>query len=314
MSAGILTQISLVKESAWGTAGVPTKSLPIDPTGGFEIKNNQKYLSAIKAQIAKNYDSIIGKRSYEGAYTFDAFADLLGYFLLSCLGNDTASLHSGETTVYDHLFTEATTKPSLTIEESTSENCRRYNGAITSSLKVEVKTGEPVKVTATQMAKGQTSSTAITPVYSTVPPFNFAQASVKIGGSTIGEVESVELEYKNNVEFVYAVGSNDPQYYAAKLSEVTGKIEMYLDSTTLTRLTNYLANTKESIELIITGNSIGTAANYALDILIPKASYKTADTKITEGHNLLTIEFEGIYDTATSKLLSVTLTNLITSY
>lgn len=314
MSAGILSQISLAKETTWGTAVVPTKSVPVDPSGGVNVKNNTQMLSAIKAQVAKNYDAIIGKRAYEGEYQFDAFADVLGYFLLSALGVDTPSLHAGETIVYDHLYSESVTKPSLTIEQAISENTRRFAGCITNSLKFEFKTGETVKVTASQVAKSQASSSAITPAYSTVPPFNFAQVAVKIGGATIGEVESCELEYKTNLEMVYTVGSNDPQYYAAKGSEVSGKIEMYLDATSLTRLTNYLANTKESIEIVVTGASIGVAANNVLDILIPKAVYKTADQKVTEAHNMLSIEFDGVYDTGSNKLLSVTLTNLVASY
>jgi len=160
----------------------------------------------------------------------------------------------------------------------------------------------------------QNSSSAITPAYSTVPAFNFAQAQVKIGGNEIAEVENFEFEYKNNLEMVYALNSNEPQFSVPKASEVHGKLEMYLDNTSLTRLTNYIAKTTESIEIIVTGIALGSAANYVLDILIPKAVYTTGETKITDSHNLLTVEFEGIYDTATSKLLSITLTNLLAAY
>lgn len=314
MSAGVLSQISVAKESTWGTPVVPTKSIPVDPTGGMNVNNDMQYVSSIKAQIAKNSASFIGKRSYTGDFTFDAFGDYLGYFLLSALGTDTPTLHSGETTVYDHVFSENVTKPSLTIEQALSENTRRFTGCITTQLKFEYKVGETVKVTASQIAKGQAPSTAITPAYSTVLPFNFAQVVTKIGGSTIGEIESIELTYKNNVEAVYTIGSNDPAYYAAKHSEVSGKIEVYLDNTALTRLTNYLSNTNEPLEIVTTGASIGNASNYALDILIPKAAWDKTAEKITDAHNMLELDFQGIYDTATSKLISVTLTNLITTY
>jgi hypothetical protein len=36
-----------------------------------------------------------------------------------------------------------------------------------------------------------------------------------------------------------------------------------------------------------------------------------AETKLAEDYNLLSIEFEGLYDTATSKLLSLVATNLL---
>jgi len=144
MSAGVLSQISFAKESTWGTPVTPTKSLAVRPTGGMAVKNNIQLIQAIKAQLPKNYDAIKGKVSYEGDFTFDVFADYLGYFLLSALGTDTPTLHSGETIVYDHVFTENATKPSLTIEQAISENCRRFAGAICSSLKISGKVGEMI--------------------------------------------------------------------------------------------------------------------------------------------------------------------------
>ncbi len=217
--------------------------------------------------------------------------------------------------VYDHVFTEGSAKPSLTIEQAIGENCRRYAGTICNSLKITGKVGEPIEVVAGVKTKTQASSTQITGAFSTVPAFNFSQAQVKIGGSVIAEVENFELQYKNGVEMVYALGSTDPSYNAIQGgSEAHVKMDMFLDATALTRFTNYLANTKEALEIILTGVSIGTAANYVLDILIPRANYTAAETKITDQHNLLTIEAEGIYDTTTSQLIKATLTNLLTSY
>jgi hypothetical protein len=164
-------------------------------------------------------------------------------------------------------------------------------------------------------AKTQASSTQITGSFTTIPAFNFAQLQVKIGGAAIGEVESFELEYKNGTQMVYGFNSVEPQYASINGgSEVTGKMDLFLDATSLTRLTNYIANTREAIELIATGGTIGSAANYVLDINIAKAIYTTAETKITDDHNLLSIEFNGIYDTSTSKLIAVTLTNLVATY
>src|SRR5436190_21038417 len=113
MSAGIQSVISFKKESTWGTAVVPDKSFAVRPTGSFDIKENIQLIPAIRGQLAKNYNAIKGKIEYPGQFTFDAFADYLGYFLLSALGTDTPTTHSGESIVYDHLFTESASKPSL---------------------------------------------------------------------------------------------------------------------------------------------------------------------------------------------------------
>ena len=315
MSAGIQSVISLAKESTWGTAVTPTKSIAVRPTGGIQIKTGMTIVPAVKGLLQKHYKAIKGKTSYDGDFTFDCFADYVGYFLLSALGTDTPATHSGETIVYDHVYTETNPKPSLTIEQSIAENCRRFAGYIVSGFKISAKVGEMIEFTPTGMAKTQATSTQITAAFSTVEPFNHAQAIVKIGGSTIGEVESFELDYKNGLDYVYALGNVEPAFASISGgSEVTGKVELYLDATALTRLTNYLANTNEALELVITGGAIGSAAAYVLDITIPKAVYTAVESKVTDAHNMLSISFEGIYDTATSKMIGVTLTNLLASY
>lgn len=315
MNAGILSQISFVKETTWGTAVTPNKSVAVRPTGGISIKENVQLIPAIKGQLQKNYDAIKGKVSYDGDFTIDAFADYVGFFLLSAFGTDTPATHSGETIVYDHPFTETATKPSLTIEQAIDVNTRRFAGCLVTGFKLTGKTGEMLEFVANIMAKTQATSTQITGAFTTVPAFNHSQLQVKIGGSVIGEVESFELEYKNGISPVYALGNVEPAFNAIQGgSTVTGKIDLYLDSTSLTELTNYIAKTTRSLELIATGGAIGNAATYLLDVTIPKAVYTAADSKITDQHNLLSISFEGIYDTVTGKLLGVTLTNLVAAY
>lgn len=316
MSAGIQSVISLAKESTWGTAVTPTKSIPVRPTGGMEIKTNVQMIPGVMGRLTKYISAIQGKKSCEGGYTMDAFADYIGYFLLSAMGLDTPATHSGETVVFDHAFTEGVTKPSLTIEEAIGENVRRYAGSICTGFKLSGKPGEMLEFSPTMMAKTQATSTAITPAFTTVPAFDHTQLAVKFGGSTLTEIENIEIEYKNGLEMVYAVGNAEPAFNSINGgSEISGKIDLYLDSTTLTRLTNYIANTNESIELIATGTSvIGSAAHYVLDLLVEKAVYKSSDTKIVDSHNLLSIEFDGLYDTGSSKLLALTLTNLLSAY
>src|SRR5258706_14491122 len=117
MSAGIQSVISFKKESTWGTAVVPDKSIAVRPDGGIQINTDVQLIPAVKGLLAKNYNAIKGKVVYEGDYTFDAFADYIGHFFLSALGSDSAATHSGESIVFDHTFSEIATKPSYTIEQ-----------------------------------------------------------------------------------------------------------------------------------------------------------------------------------------------------
>lgn len=314
MSAGIQSVISFAKETTWGTAVTPTKSIQVRPTGAIDIKNNIALIPGVRGLLAKNYASIKGTTEYSGDLTFDTFGDYLGYFLLSAFGTDSAALHSGESIVYDHTFSESASKPSLTLETAVGENVRRFAGTIVKQLKFSGKPGEMVETVASVTAKTQATATAITPAFSTVKAFDHTQVAVKIGGSVIGEVEEFELNYTNNLEMIYALGSSDPGFNAPNGSEANGKLTLYLDNTTATQLTNYVNNTQASLEIICTGGSIGSAANYILDILLPKAVWVAATTKITDKHNMLELSFDSVYDTATSQLIKVVLTNLLASY
>jgi hypothetical protein len=231
------------------------------------------------------------------------------------MGSIASALKFGETIVYQHDFTEGEVKPSLTLEQVVGENIRRYAGVVAMNFNVSAKAGEAVVMKTSLKGKSQASATAITPVYTTpVRPFNFVDAKVKIGGAYFTNVESFEFEYNNNIEFLHTINNNDPQFRYVKGSEVTGKLEMYLDSATLAKYNEYLSHTENEIILELTGDAIGVASNYFFQLKIPRAIFTTAETPIREDYNQLSIEFAGMYDSVTAKLVSAQVVNLSVNY
>lgn len=317
MSAGILSQISFGLESTWGTPVVPNKSLAVKPGDGIQTDNDIQFVSSIKAQLAKNASSFKGAVTNEGEYEFDFIPGVVGYFLKSVFGSVSSALSGGETIVYDHTFSEIETKPSLTIEQAVGDIVRRYAGAIASGLKLSCKTGETLVGNTALKAKSSASASKISASYETIRPFNFSDLGTtgfKIGGVAFDEVENLELEYKNNIEFLHVLASNEPYFNYAKASEVVGKFDLYLNSDSAAKYLDYLNKTDTSLDIVFTGDAIGVAANYKLTVTIPKVTFKASSYPVTDDYNLLTVEFEGIYDTATSKLLSAVLTNLTIAY
>lgn len=315
MAAGVLSQISLGLETTWGTPVTPSKSLAVRPGDGIQTDTDLQLVSSIKAQLAKNSSSFKGAAKHEGNYEFEFIPGTAGYLLKSAFGSVSSAAKSApNTAVYDHTFTESATKPSLTVEQAVGDIVRRFAGSITHSLKFSCAAGEALVLTAGLKAKSSASASQITASYETIRPFNFADlASFTVGGQ-VYTPRNFELTYENNQELLAAVGSTDPAYNYAKGSEVSGKFELYLDSTSAAEYTDYLAKTDNSLVITFTGDVIGSSSNYGLTITVPKCSYKTATFPVTEDYNMLTVEFEGIYDTGTSKLISIVLTDLLTNY
>lgn len=318
MSAGILSKVSFGLESTWGTAVTPNKALAVHPGNGIQTNIDTQFISQIKGQLAKNSFAFKGKSSHEGEYEFDFIPGNVGYILKSLFGGLSSALKGGESVVYEHTFSEAAAKPSLTIEQAVDQIVRRYAGSIVTSLKLNSKVGEALTGNASIKAKTHASASAVTPANETVRPFNFAdmiQASgFKIGSNYFDEVESLEFEYKNNGEMIHTMGSNDPSFFDPKASEVMGKFDLYMSSDSAPKYTDFLNQTQQSLQLVWQGDTIGVSSNYKLDITIHKVVFKASTYPISDKENVISVEWEGIYDTSAAKLLTAILTNLTANY
>jgi len=318
MSAGILNQIMFGQESQWGTAVTPNKGLAITPGEGIQTDQDMQYPVSLNGRLALHNIAYKGKTKHEGAYEFDVIPVNMGYILKSLFGGINSAQKAGETLVYEHSFSEAEAKTSLTFEQAVGDIIRRYAGGIVTTLKLSGKVGETIKAAASIQAKSNAVATKTTFSAETVRPFNFAdclQASgFKIGSAYMSQVDNFEIEIKNGGEMVHSLGSSDPSFFYVKGHEVSGKFEMYLDSTTKDTYADYLANTTRSFDLDLKGDAIGSASNYGLSFALPKVSFKVAAFPVSEDYNLLKVEFQALYDTSTSKLMSAKLTNLQANY
>lgn len=182
-----ITPIGHVKtESVFGTAVTPILSVPISPSDGIQINQDVVGIEAIKTTAPKNKRFMLGKAEYSGGFEVAAYVKSIGYFLNSVFGTDTPS--TLETGVYKHKFTESTTKKSLTVEQVVGTITKRFAGYIVSSVKITGKTGEPVKITFSGMAKSQADASKISATYETSRPLNFADvASILIGGTDFSQ-------------------------------------------------------------------------------------------------------------------------------
>jgi hypothetical protein len=311
---GFANQISLIKENAWGTAGVPTKSVPVKESDGIQINASITGLNAIKTTAPKNKGFYKGVTTYEGGFALDAYPHIIGDFLNSAIGAETPStVESGA--VYKHTFVEGVAKPSLTIEQVFGTVTKRFAGFVVGSFKLSGKAGETIGVAISGQAKAQADATKISASYETTRPFNFADITVlSIGGTDIkAYVEDFEFEYTNGLTMFHGLGSVDPSAKYQQPSEVKGKITAYCNATTSAYIADLIANTEREIILTMVGAAVGSGSNNALTFTLSKCAFTKTDTKLSFDYNAISLEFEARED-STNGLIKAELTNTIASY
>lgn len=314
---GILSQISLAKETTIGTAVTPTTSLAVLPSDGIVIKEEAVGVEGINTAPAKNKEFIQGPREYEGSFEMNAYPLGIGYIFASALGAVSSSAASGETIVYDHAFTESVTKTAMTLEQKIGTITERFAGFIASKFGITLSVGEPIKFTFDGKALSKASATAITASYETSKVFDWTDIqSITLGGTDIkASLSELSLEYNNNLKTTHSLaGSSDPTNQYIEPSEVTGSLTAYLTSDILSLKSVFEAKTQQ--ELIITikaDETIGVAENNTLVITVPKVVLNTYTYPIDTGYVEVSSDLVARQD-PTNGLIKVDLTNLQASY
>lgn len=110
-----------------------------------------------------------------------------------------------------HTHTEATTLPSVTIENGvnlTTDSVALLLGCKVNSCTISARIGEAVNCSLDMLYKTETEGTSLdaTPATDAEVVMTFAQGSVTLG-STVANVQSFELTINNNLEQVWGLGS-----------------------------------------------------------------------------------------------------------
>lgn len=312
---GILNQISIAKETVYGTEATPILSLPVNASDGIQVEQEIVGIESIKGSAPKNKAFFRGKQSFSGGYEMGLYPNSIGYILLSLLGADTpTTVEAGA--VYKHTFSESSARPGLTVEQKIGTIVKRFAGFIPSNLKLSTKVGGLVLANFSGQAKGQADASAITKTYETLKALTWAEINtLSIGGTDIkAKVESFEIEIDNGLEMFYGLGAVTPATKYGKQSICKGKIEAYVDATTDDYLTSLINGTESEIIIdILGGETIGSASHSELKLTISKTAFTKTSTKLDFGYNAISLEFEARED-ATNGLVKVELTNTTSAY
>lgn len=266
-------------------------------------------------------DSAVTEQWVEGSVNAKITDQEIGYWLLNMLGTVVATLHSGETTIYDNLFTlnQTNIPPSLTLSRVNLVNPRRFPLITSSDLEIDVKQNDWAQFTATIVGlQGATASdTPALLTSATDHEFTSKHAVVKtastqagLSGATALQLKSLKLKISRKLDRFTPLGTITPASFDGEEVTVTGTIVLRYTDHTLEDLA--YANTAQflSIALINTDVTVGVATNPALTFQLDQARFSpiTLDNPLAQVLSQ-TINFTGELNMTTGSLIKATLTN-----
>lgn len=320
---GRLESIGVGKESSRGTAVAPTYWIP-----WLDLKlDNKVNLIKNEASVGRLEDSdgsvVTGK--YGEAEIMSKIKDKsFGLFLLSCLGTCTTDANAdGSGLVYDHAFTvlQSSQHPTLTLAHKSANDDVAYANALVDSLKFGIKYGEYAYFTAKLMSKASASAsntvshTAENDFVAQNVTFKKATTQSGLDAASAIKIRELSLEINNSAMFEYVLGSVAPNDVLNQGFNVKGNITLVHNDATFADMQNNETYNALRFDLVNSAVTIGTSANPRLKIDLNRVRISNYERKM-KLNDLVeeSFDFDAHYSLTDSKMLTITLTNLASSY
>ena len=285
--------VGIAKETTKGTPVTPTVFIPVMASTLKPVDlYGPLYDEGLRVSLVKNYNYVQGR----GNSTFDfggpAFADTIGYGIAGLLGEDTLT---GSSAPYTHTIslknsatTAADAQPAaFTLTDFYAANVRAYAGQQFHDFSLKFSAEGFLEYDA--KATGWLSATASTPTpsFSTTLPTPTWYGTVSVGGSSISNSVTGNLDMKRPVTPIFGIANtqNPYQVFVGAL-EVTGKITFIMEADT--ELTRYLTNTQPAL---VFNWSQGTgAALTQIQATLTKGAYVAAVIERSKDYVEVTVD------------------------
>jgi hypothetical protein len=309
-------------ESTQGTAVAATYWIPVQSYSyddKVEVIKNDSAMGRIEEYNAADIVKLWGEGDYEGKI----FLNSVGAELVALFGASPVSAERGTSDVYDHTYNVANTNDhkSLTIAYEDDIQEVSFPFAMLDSWSLEVAVDDYVKRSISLTGKKSQSATH-TPAFTNEVEFIPSQVSFKmadtqsgLGAASAINVTSFSMEVAKNAEPLFVLGSDEPHDIINKQFNVTGSVELYFENETYR---DYVfANTHKAIRIDMTDTTtnLGSGHNPQLYFDLHEVVFEEFERGWDANDPLTqTLNFEGLFNLADSKMLSARLTNLVASY
>lgn len=275
----VRSYIGIAKEVTKGTAVAPTDYLLVmaDSVKPADVID-PLFDKGLRGALVENYNYIPGRTRSTFDFSSAAFPDGIGYALTGLLGSVATTGASAPFThtisLKNSLAAAADAQPlSYTLTDFYAAAVRAYPGVQFTDFSLKFNADGLLQYDAKTTGFASASASTPTPSFSTVLPTPVWYGTVSIGGSTVSNAVSGNIDMKRPVTPVYGISNTQNPYsvFVGAL-ETTGKFTFAMEDNT--ELTRFLTNTQPAIVLNWTQGT--GAALTQIQATLTKGAYTAA--------------------------------------
>jgi hypothetical protein len=292
----VRSYLGIAKEVTKGTIVAPTDFIPVskDSIKPVDVVD-PLYDTGLRGSNVVNYAYLQGRTRSTFDFGGAVFADTVGYGLAGLLGSVATT---GASAPYTHtislknsLTSGADDQPiSYTLTDFYAADVRSYPGCQFSDFSLKFNADGMLEYDTKTTGWASSAVADPTPTFSTLLPTVVWRGAVSIGGSTVSNAMTGNIDMTRSVTPVYGISNtqNPYQVFLGPL-EVTGKITFIMEDDT--ELTRFLNNTQPAIVL---NWAYGTGASaIQLQATISKGAYTAAVIERGDDYVQVSIDLNG---------------------
>lgn len=294
--ASVRSYLGIAKEATKGTAVAPTDFIPVmkDTLKPVDIID-PLYDQGLRGSNVLNYNYIPGRKHSTVDYGGAVFADTIGYSIAGLLGSVSTT---GASAPYTHTISLKNSNSagtddqpiSYTLTDFYGADVRAYPGVQYSDFSLKFNADGMLEHDTKTMGYASASASTPTPSFSTVLPTPVWQGTVSIGGSTVSNAMSGNIDMKRPATPVYGISqTQNPFNVFLGPLEVTGKITFIMENNT--ELTRFLTNSQPAIVLNWAYGAGASAVQ--IQATITKGAYTAAAIERGQDYVQITIDLNG---------------------
>jgi hypothetical protein len=292
----VRSYLGIAKEVTKGTIVAPTDFIPVakDSLKPVDVVD-PLYDTGLRGSNVVNYNYLQGRTRSTFDYGGAVFADTVGYAIAGLLGSVATT---GVSAPYTHtislknsLTSGADDQPiSYTLTDFYAADVRSYPGCQFSDFSLKFNADGMLEYDAKTTGWQSTAVADPTPTFSTLLPTQVWRGTVSIGGTSVSNSMTGNIDMARSVTPVYGISSTQNPYniFLGPL-EVTGKITFIMEDDT--ELTRYLNNSQPAIVLNWAYGSGSSAVQ--IQATITKGAYTAAVIERGEDFVQVSIDLNG---------------------